>query len=262
MRAVVTLCCLLVLGGVLHAEPTGYPGRTSTTSFGCGSCHGSSANARTTVSLDAPSMKVAPGETATFTVVVAHDSYPGAGVGIAVRTNATGSTNAGTLAVTPGTGLRVRNGEITHSSIRQLTGGSVRFTFTWTAPTTPGTYYIQAIGNAVNGNGRDDGNDHWAFMQPQAITVEPSTSVDEEATLPLAVFPNPLRGDASLYLGADISGETRVQLISTAGSVILDETIQIERGQLPKSLATLPRGVYAIIASQGSLVRRGRVVIE
>jgi hypothetical protein len=262
MRAFATLCCLLVLAGVLHAEPTGYPGRTATTSLGCGGCHGGSASTRTTVTLEAPKKTLAPGEVGTFTVVVAHATYPGAGVGIAVRTSETGSTNAGTLAVTSGTGLRVRNGEITHSSTRQITGGSVRLTFTWTAPTTPGTYYIQAIGNAVNGNGRDDGSDNWAFMTPQAITVEPSTSVDEEAALPLAVFPNPLRGDASLYLGADISGATRVQLISTAGDVVMDNMLNIERGQLPTSLATLPRGVYAIIASQGSLVRRGRVVIE
>lgn len=262
MRVFATLLILISACGVLQALPTGYTGRTSTTSFGCGGCHGSSASSRTSVTLEASKKTLAPGEVGTFTVVVAHATYPGAGVGIAVRTSETGSTNVGTLAVSTGTGLRVGNGEITHTSIRQLTGGSVRFTFTWTAPTTPGTYYIQAIGNAVNGNGRDDGNDNWAFMQPQAITVEPSTSVDEEAALPLAVFPNPLRGDASLYLGADISGATRVQLISTAGDVVMDNILNIERGQLPTSLATLPRGVYAIIASQGSLVRRGRVVIE
>ena len=262
MRLLVSLFCLLLVGGVLHAEPTGYPGRTSTSTLGCGGCHGGSASNRTTVTLEASKMNLAPGEVGTFTVVVAHATYPGAGVGVAVRTSETGATNAGTLAVTPGTGLRVRNGEITHSSTRQISGGSVRFTFTWTAPSTPGTYYIQAIGNAVNGNGRDDGNDNWAFMQPQAITVEPSTSVDEEATLPLAVFPNPLRGDASLYLGADISGMMRVQLVSTAGTVVVDEDMNVERGQLPRSLAALPRGVYAIITSNGTLVRRGRVVIE
>ncbi len=262
MRIVVSLFCLLLAANVLHAEPTGYPGRTATTSLGCGSCHGGSASNRTTVTLESAKLKLAPGETGTFTVVVAHASYPGAGVGIAVRTSESGATNAGTLAVTAGTGLRIRNGEITHSSTRQLSGGSVRFTFTWTAPTTPGTYYIQAIGNAVNGNGRDDANDNWAFLAPKAITVEPSTSVDEESALPLAVFPNPLRGDASLYLGADISGMMRVQLISTAGTVVIDEELNVERGQLPRSLATLPRGVYAIITSTGTLVRRGRVVIE
>lgn len=262
MRAVVTLWCLLLVGGFLHAEPTGYPGRTATTTLGCGGCHGGSANSRTTVTLEASKKTLAPGEVGTFTIVVAHATYPGAGVGIAVRTTESGATNAGTLGITTGTGLRIRNGEITHSSTRPITGGSIRFTFTWTAPTTPGTYYIQAIGNAVNGNGRDDASDHWAFLTPQAIKVESSTSVEEEAALPLAVFPNPLRGDASLYLGADISGVTRVQLIGTAGDVVVDETLEIERGQLPKSLATLPRGVYAIIASQGSLVRRGRVVIE
>lgn len=262
MRLFASLFCLILVGGLLHAEPTGYPGRTSTTSLGCGGCHGGSVSNRTTVTLEAPKMKLAPGEVGTFTVVVAHATYPGAGVGVAVRTSETGATNAGTLAVTPGTGLRVRNGEITHSSTRQLSGGSVRFTFTWTAPSTPGTYYIQAIGNAVNGNGRDDASDNWAFLTPQAITVEPSTSVDDEATLPLAVFPNPLRGDASLYLGADISGMMRIQLVSTAGTVIVDEDMNVERGQLPRSLAALPRGVYAIITSNGTLVRRGRVVIE
>ncbi len=262
MRAVVSLFVLFLGAGILHAYPTGFAGRTSTTSFGCGGCHGGSASTRTTVTLEASKMKLAPGEVGTFTVVVAHATYPGAGVGIAVRTSETGATNAGTVAVVTGTGLQVVNGEVTHRSVRQLSSGSVRFTFTWTAPTTPGTYYIQAIGNAVNGNGRDDGNDNWAFMQPQAITVEPSTSVDEEATLPLAVFPNPLRGDASLYLGADISGMMRVQLVSTAGTVVVDEDMNVERGQLPRSLAMLPRGVYAIITSNGTLVRRGRVVIE
>jgi len=262
MRLFASLFCLILVGGLLHAEPTGYPGRTSTSTLGCGGCHGGSASSRTTVTLEAPKMKLAPGEVGTFTVVVAHATYPGAGVGVAVRTSETGATNAGTLAVTPGTGLRIRNGEITHSSTRQLSGGSVRFTFTWTAPSTPGTYYIQAIGNAVNGNGRDDASDNWAFLTPQAITVEPSTSVDEEATLPLAVFPNPLRGDAPSYLGADISGIMRVQLVSTAGTVVVDEDMNVERGQLPRSLATLPRGVYAIITSNGTLVRRGRVVIE
>lgn len=171
---------LLFATNLLYADLNGKTGRTSTTSNGCGSCHGSSANSATTVtcSSQSGSFTVQPNSTTTFTVTISHASLPKAGVNIAVKTDQTGTTNIGTLSPETGSGLKLSNGELTNSSPKSLSGGSVSFNFTWTAPSTSGTYYLRAIGNAVNNNGGDDSGDLWNWMPIQTITVaSPSSTV-------------------------------------------------------------------------------------
>ncbi|MES2766533.1 MAG: choice-of-anchor V domain-containing protein, partial [Bacteroidota bacterium] len=145
-------------------------GKTSTTSVGCGSCHGSSSNSSTSVTRSSGSTTVNAGSTTTFTIQVAHSSRSAAGINIAVKTDQTGNTNAGTLTEDE-SGLQMFDGEVTHNTPKSISGGSASFTVSWTAPTTAGTYYLRAIGNAVNGNTSADGNDHWNWMSPVAITV-------------------------------------------------------------------------------------------
>jgi hypothetical protein len=48
--------------------------------------------------------------------------------------------------------------EITHTGPKSATGGIVRFSFLWEAPLTPGITTITAWGNAVNGNGLQNGD--------------------------------------------------------------------------------------------------------
>jgi hypothetical protein len=176
---------LFMLGMIIHStnsyaringQEDVTTGKTSTSSSGCGSCHAGSSSSATTVSLTSGSTTVTAGSTNTYTIQVAHSSRTGAGINIAVKTDQTGNTNAGTLSVSE-SGIQVLGGEISHSARKTMSGGSASFTFSWTAPSTPGTYYLRAIGNAVNSNNSSDANDLWNWMTPIAITVNPSASL-------------------------------------------------------------------------------------
>lgn len=154
----------------LYSNQNGIAGKTSTTSSGC-DCHSGSANSATTVTntSGSGSYTFAPGSVNSFTVTVAHATKPKMGVDIAVKTTQTGNTTAGTLS--PGSGLKTIGGELVHISPITMSGGQATVSFTWTAPATPGTYYLRAIGNAVNNNGSEDAGDIWNWMTVQTLTV-------------------------------------------------------------------------------------------
>ncbi len=155
----------IVLGtGTAFGYGTGITGQTQN---GC-TCHGGQ-NTNTSLSVQGvtgTSVTMAPSESRTFTVVVAHGTQPKAGVNISIKNS--GGNNVGTLSA--GTGLQLTGGELTHSAKKDITGGEATFTFTWTAPTSTGNYSFRAAGNAVNNNGGDTG-DEWNFMNTITITV-------------------------------------------------------------------------------------------
>jgi len=165
----------------VYANEGGRVGRTSSTSAGCSGsgCHASSANTQTSVSVTSGSgsFTVAPNSTTTFTVTVTNSNKQAAGVNIAVKTDQTGSTDAGSLSPESGSGLQNSGGELTHSSPKTMSGGSASFSFTWTAPSSTGQYYLRVVGNAVNSNGNPDAGDLWNWMTPQAITVASAARV-------------------------------------------------------------------------------------
>ena len=149
-----TLAALAYSGGI-----------TGVTSSGC-TCHGAQSSA-TTLSLSGNTTTRA-GQTLNLTVVVAHSSRQAAGVNIAVKDQQ--GQNVGTLAPATGSGLRLSNGELTHQQPKTMSNGQAAFSFTWTAPSTPGTYTLRAAGCAVNGNGNTSG-DAWNFLSPVTLTV-------------------------------------------------------------------------------------------
>lgn len=251
--AALVVAVLAVAAVGAKAEPSGYPGRTSTISGGCGDCHGNNASSATTVSLQAGApTTVLPGSTTMFTIVVAHATQRLAGVGIAVRTTPTGTTAAGSLAVISGQITRLRSGEITHSSPKAMSGGQVTYSFNWTAPTQEGTYYIQAVGNACNGNGRDDDSDTWAFMQPVAITVSSTNDVDEsepQAPYQFQIAPNPLVSGVAAMLHGVPAGARHLSIVSANGMVVFERDVTGEASDQPAEIPSLPSGTYAVLVS-------------
>ena len=252
-----------ILPCVASADPNGKTGRTSTMTQGCADCHGSNAGAAVNLTLDGP-RKMEPGQLATFKFIVGHASNPSAGVSVAIRKTPTGTGDGvGTLAAVTGAGLRLRGtgaaAELTQSAPKLMSNKAAEFAFTWTAPTTPGTYYVQAVANAVNGNGREDAGDDWTFLQPVEIIVESATSINEDVANLTSIFPNPCGPTEILNIGTEITGVSQVQLVNASGQIVLDEMMDISNGALPKPLAGLPRGVYFIVVRNGSITRRGSV---
>lgn len=259
--AFVVLC-----SAVAYADPNGKTGFTSKTSTGCGTCHGGNAGAAVTVTLNGP-RSVKPGEKVDFSIVVGHATARSAGVSITVRSAATAPTGAvGTLSVSAtGSGLRVRTPgsgqEITQSAPKTMTGGTVTFPFSWTAPPAAGTYYVQAVANAVNGDGAENNADDWTFLEPVEIKVEATSSVEDLPAFS-ALYPNPLAPSQILHLDAEFIGPTQVSVVNVQGVVMIDEMMDLSNGALPRPLAELPRGVYMITARNGMVQRRGSFIIE
>lgn len=115
-------------------------------------------------------MTVNPGSTSTFTLTLQNSARPSAGFDLAI-VNSNGQ-NAGTVGTVNGQMTQVMNGELTHTQPKSLSGGSVSWQFTWQAPSTPGPYTVRAVGMAVNGNGNNDPNDQWNFLQSVTVTVK------------------------------------------------------------------------------------------
>jgi len=162
----VALCCV-------HTMSANGSGRTGSAVEGCNnggwSCHGGSSGSTTvTVLPQFGATVMAPGETRQFTAVVAHSSQPKAGINVVVR-NANNTANAGTM--TAGTGTKVSSGEITHNNKQDFVNGQCTFTFSWTAPTTTGTYSLRAAALAADNNGSAWG-DNWVLVDPLDISVE------------------------------------------------------------------------------------------
>ncbi|MGA2296848.1 MAG: immunoglobulin domain-containing protein [FCB group bacterium] len=169
--AILGFITIIVYAALAHSNGS-VSGKTSSTSDGC-SCHSSSANSETSVSVvsGTGSFNVDPNSVTTFTITVTNAVEVSVGVDIGVKTTQFGETDIGTLAPVNGSGLQNNGAELTQTSPKALSGGSCSFQFTWTAPSTPGTYYLRCIANAVNGNGTNDAGDHWNWMPVQAITV-------------------------------------------------------------------------------------------
>src|SRR5437868_6180372 len=118
---------------------TNKPGDTP----GC-SCHCNSANAATTAIISTSQTSFQPGQSYTFTITVDNPTESAAGCDIAVSR---GSLSAGS------DGLKKSGSQLTHSSRKDL---PAVWTFTYTAPSTPGFDTIYAVGNAVNSDGCSD----------------------------------------------------------------------------------------------------------
>lgn len=174
------LAFVVVVTYAVYARSSGYTGVTSSTSNGC-YCHstGANSNVSLSVSSETGSFTVQTGSTLNLTITVSssNSNHTAAGIDIAVKTTTTGETNAGTLSPGTGSGLQLSSGELTHSSPKSLQSGSASFTFSWTAPSQPGNYYLRAIANCVNGNRNADANDQWNRLAIQTITVQEAPSI-------------------------------------------------------------------------------------
>jgi hypothetical protein len=154
------------------ASSTGRVMRTSTVDGGCGGsgCHGTSTSSSTSLSLVSGELMVEPGSTNSYTIRLSNSQQPKAGINIAVKTSITGATNIGTLNAPTGSGLQVLVDELTHTSPKTISSGTVDFPFTWQAPDKAGVYYLRAVGNAVNESTTPEG-DQWNFMEPLQLIV-------------------------------------------------------------------------------------------
>ncbi len=184
-KAALILSAFLLLGGyasfVATANPSGITG-VSQTGCGGGGCHGGSASAGTKAVLSTTATQIQTGQTYVFTLTISNSSMAGGGCDISVQN--------GKLDTVWNDGLRKVGRELTQSFARAMSGGSVVFSFKYTAPATPGTDNIYAAANAVNGNGGTSG-DQWNITSLPITVVAgaPMPSLNVATTLAFGTSP-------------------------------------------------------------------------
>ncbi|HLP29248.1 MAG TPA: choice-of-anchor V domain-containing protein [Candidatus Didemnitutus sp.] len=267
MAVALALVSVLTSAPRAVADEGGKNGRTSLTGAGCGDCHGEFATPSTAVTIEGvsgTSISMSPGETRTFTVVVAHTTQAAAGVGIAVKTTTTGTTDAGTLSPVAGSGLAKKGAELTHSAPKTMVAGAATFSFTYTAPMAEGLVYLRAIGNAVDLDGAETSSDVWNWMQPITIDVKATTSVEELGSIvSQKVWPQPLNDATSLCVTGVAPDVYSAVIVNAVGEQLPLGTHQPDgSGMIVFDLSDmqLPKGVYGLILHGSNTTTTSRFV--
>ncbi len=200
------LLTVLFISVLLFAYPNGYTGATKKTgTTGC-SCH--TLNTNIIGSVTGPDT-VNTGQSVTYTITVTRSgSTAKAGCNIAVR--------LGTL--TPGTGLKLVNGELTQSSAWTLTSGTTNRTFTYTAPSSPGTDTIWSTVAVGYSNG-------WNWSPEKRVIVRNPTGIIKSST-PIDFslkqnFPNPFNPSTAISFDIPKASDVRLTVYDMLGNEVI-----------------------------------------
>ncbi|HLP28591.1 MAG TPA: choice-of-anchor V domain-containing protein [Candidatus Didemnitutus sp.] len=275
MRLPSLLVSMFLVTSSLFASSSGQAGRTASTSPGCSGsgCHGAASSANPATSLrvaQAVDGKVSAvvGETVTLTVIVSHESRVASGVGIAVKTTETGTTNAGSLGLVTGQGLRLSAGELTHSSPKQFVDREASFSFTWTAPSQAGTYYLRAIANAVNGDGTASTLDQWNRMPVVEVVVALPNSVEEYSHVDVTVSPVPAHENVSVTVPTQPNEQLQISVLDHLGAVVATdnatasgESFRYVWNGRRNDGSLVPQGAYVVAILSDRKLMKGRAII-
>ncbi len=254
-------CFLLIfiplISFTTFAKKKGITGMTNSNTKSCGECHSPSPNPNIVFSLksDIDLNSIPTNTKVKFTLTGNYPSAMVSGVNIAVKNNINGAQNIGTLSPEINSGLKLQNGELTHSSPLSCTHGEIIYYFYWTSPQTEGTYYLQAAILMGNGNGKEDANDVWNWIQPVQLQVQNQpASVNNDFTNSSENLL--LRFDASInkYLlvipQEKISELNSIRIFNTQGKEIFTSMYQSPKNNNAEFFSiqeTLPNGVYLMI---------------
>jgi Secretion system C-terminal sorting domain len=226
---------------VLYGDIGGKSGRTlKTTSAGCGSCHGSSANSGVSVRIDGPDT-ISVGQTSQYSLTVSMTGKTGAGFDIAKR--------SGTLTpVSPNT--HILNSEIVHSTNIGMTSGSATIQFNYTAPSTEAIDTIWATGLATNSSG-GTGGDNWNWAQSKRIVVQLPSGINNVSTageFSLGQnYPNPFNPATNIEIDLLKPMVVKIKIMDVLGNeVALLNEGKLEQGQhiIKWNAANYPSGIY------------------
>lgn len=183
-------------------KPGGSPGCT---------CHNANPSSAVTVTINGPA-SLNPGQQGNYTLTVSGGPLAAAGTNIAA--------SGGTLATADAT-LRLQGGELTHTSPKTPSSGTVTFSFKFTAPSTPGSVTLYANGNSVNLAGGNSG-DSWNFAADKAINVV--TDINDPALVNGFTlgqnFPNPFNPSTTISFSLASAGYVALDVYDLSGSKV------------------------------------------
>lgn len=247
------LLVLITSSVYIYASSSGFVNRTRKTSLsGCGGCHGGNPTNDVSVSITGPDT-VTVSQTKTYTLTITKASKNGAGFDI--------STRRGVLAPVS-SGMVLSGTELTNSSNRPMTSGTISFQFTYTAPSTAGTDSLFATGLATNSDASTSGDD-WNWAPEKKIIVKNSVGIQNiSSEVPASFkleqnFPNPFNPSTKIRFSLPESTFATLTIYDVSGKAI-DKAFngKLNAGVYEYQLngANLSTGIYFYTLTAGSNV--------
>jgi hypothetical protein len=171
----------LVLVQPARAHSTGETGHSGKQGSTCNACH--SGGVAPAVRFIGPA-ELGIGETAGYRFEVQSGAPKQRAAGFNV------AASDGTLGATPDQGAQfvAGDGEMTHTMPKANLDQTAAWDFSWTAPTTPGTYTLFGAGNSVNLNGQSSG-DRSSATTFDIIVVAANPPTPTATPAPIATVP-------------------------------------------------------------------------
>ncbi len=212
----------------------------------CTPCHGSG-SANTLVAIKGLPAQYIKGKIYPLTFTVENPTNFKAGFNIQV--------SGGAFAAGTGTKLNTAKNQITHTTPKVAVNNIITFSFNWTAPTSTATSVtFTAVGNAVNGNGKDDVGDEWNTTS-ETIPVSTTSGIETIKVLKLQSFPNP----ATDYILIDGNTITSFEIYNMEGK-LMPISFELIQGNYHIDIRSLAPGTYLIHGNQGDQVLSGTFI--
>lgn len=206
-----TFILVLFVSSILYTYPTGISGRTKKSGTSGCSCHGSNPTTSLPVTITGPD-SLAKGMTASYTLTITSATGITGGLDVATR--------SGVLAVNqPGT--KLLNSEIVHSAAKNFSGGSVSFTFSYTAPVTNTVDTIFSTG--LSSTGGTSGAWNFSDKKVKIYTVTgviQNTLIQPDSYSLGQNFPNPFNPVTSIIYSLKETGNVQLEIFDVSGKKI------------------------------------------
>jgi len=238
---------LLTLFGLIYQSVNSslngiYNGGTS-----CGNCHGN-ITANTSVKLQGLPAIYETNKTYVLTFLVTNPTNLKSGFNVLCT--------KGTFIAGTGSIVNAGKTQITHSSPMAAVGTTSTFTFSWKAPTTTSAITFKGVGNAVNGNNRDDSGDQW---DTTIATIDGmfASGIENSTTEQLKLYPNP--GNDHVILEGLTNPNTKIELMDLKGQTILPN-FEFTGKDCIINCSTLNTGIYLIKVNDGKRLMTAKFI--
>lgn len=208
-------------------------GQMGVAATGCGGCHGSQNNATTITVTGIPNTGYVAGTSYPITLTVANAGATLTHGGFDLNFSGGTISNAPAQTMVMGT-------ELHHTAKKAMTGGSVSWSFNWTAPNSS-TVTLNVSGNAVNNNNNDSG-DQWNKVTLNYNLATP-TSVNNVVETPISVYPNP----ATETIKVTASNAKSFRAISLTGSALNLDVMNSGNNEYTLNTKNLASGMYILL---------------
>jgi hypothetical protein len=246
LRFIYTAFSFVALGMLFINSDNGRNGNyagLSTDSGTCTSCHGGRTATGLGVTLAGAPASYVAGQTYPLTLTIKDPVAISGGFQV-VATSGTTTTQIGTFVA--GTGSKLNNtGRPVQSSPKLFSGGSVSWTFNWTAPATGTAVKFNYSAVACNNDGNETVGDA-IYSGSQLGPLSSIFNVNQSVTK-LKIYPNILRKGGDIMVETSRNNVvTALQIVDLSGRVL--KTVQ--KGQNTEgvkiSTSDLPSGRYFI----------------